>query len=147
MTVDSAGGVGKVWVGGLAGSGLCALRPDEREALIGTSKVRNHVGRNTGAGVLLAAAIAAIALIASNTIHLSPSSDQPPPGAVALQPQNVLRVQWQRTQLAPAATAGRICITPPRHTQVCASYTIGEKPADALTRELQVVGIQVQSAG
>src|SRR5579871_1924510 len=79
MTVDSAGGVGKVWVGGLAGSGLCALRPDEREALIGTSKVRNHVGRNTGAGVLLAAAIAAIALIASNTIHLSPSSDQPPP--------------------------------------------------------------------
>jgi len=36
-------------------------------------------------------------------------------------------------------------ITP--HGRVCASYVVGEKPADNLTRRLESLGLRVQSNG
>jgi hypothetical protein len=58
-----------------------------------------------------------------------------------------LRVRWQAADMAPASTSGRICVEPDGHAQVCASYTVGQKPADALTRRLAAAGINVQSSG
>ena len=61
--------------------------------------------------------------------------------------QNVMVIHWHEVDLLPAVTAGRICITPRAHARVCASYGPGEKPADALTRELQRDGLDVESSG
>ena len=60
---------------------------------------------------------------------------------------NAVGVRWAATDLAPATTAGRICIVTPSRGRVCATFTIGEKPADALTRQLQALGLSVRSSG
>jgi hypothetical protein len=62
-------------------------------------------------------------------------------------PGNVVGVRWRPTDLAPAATAGRICLPTKQQGRVCAAFAIGEKPADALTRALRSLGLAVESAG
>jgi hypothetical protein len=47
----------------------------------------------------------------------------------------------------PAARAGRICVTDPNHGQICASYVVGERPADTLTRRIESFGLSVASSG
>jgi hypothetical protein len=62
-------------------------------------------------------------------------------------PGGTLTVVWRPTDLLPAAHAGRICVTDSRHGRVCASFVIGERPADNLTREIERRGLHVQSSG
>jgi hypothetical protein len=61
-------------------------------------------------------------------------------------PSNVIVIRWGASDLAPASQAGRICITDMRYGETCASYVIGEKPADTLTRQLEAA-LHVESAG
>ena len=125
----------------------------ERDALIGAPGLLRRggtAGRIVGGGALLAIAISAGALVVSDKIHLSTHVGRPgrtvtlPPVSP---PPNVLRVHWRVSELSPAAGAGRLCIDPPSHARVCASYVVGEKPADALTRALNTAGIRVESSG
>ncbi|HZU21090.1 MAG TPA: hypothetical protein VE982_07700 [Gaiellaceae bacterium] len=60
-------------------------------------------------------------------------------------PPNVVGVEWRNVDLTPASTAGRICIPTPKERRICATYAIGEKPADALTRRLRANGLTVRS--
>ena len=62
-------------------------------------------------------------------------------------PTEVIGIRWSESDLAPAATAGRICVTDPAHGRICAAYALGEKPADALTRQLAALGLSVRSSG
>jgi hypothetical protein len=62
-------------------------------------------------------------------------------------PADVIGIHWRTQDLAPAATAGRVCVTSAAHGRICASYAIGEKPADTLTRRLASLGLKVQSSG
>ena len=52
-------------------------------------------------------------------------------------------VNWSPNDLTPTAAPGRICITV--RERICASYTAGERPADALTRQLEADGITVRN--
>jgi hypothetical protein len=54
-------------------------------------------------------------------------------------------IRWSSTDLAPAQNAGRICVTDARHGKICASYVVGERPADTLTREIERRGLHVQN--
>jgi hypothetical protein len=56
-------------------------------------------------------------------------------------------IHWSAQDIAPAANAGRVCVTPAGHGRICASYVVGERPADNLTRELERRGLSVQSSG
>jgi hypothetical protein len=47
----------------------------------------------------------------------------------------------------PAAHSGRICVTDPQHGRMCASYVVGERPADTLTRRIESLGLRVESSG
>jgi hypothetical protein len=62
-------------------------------------------------------------------------------------PAKLIAIRWRPTDLAPAANAGRLCVTDPRHGKICASYVVGERPADNLTRRIESLGYHVQSAG
>jgi hypothetical protein len=99
--------------------------------------------------VLLAACVTGSAILLSGHIHLTSHSVVPSVGApaVAQPPGNVVGVRWRPQDLAPAPNAGRICVTDSRHGQICASYVIGERPADTLTREIERRGLRVQSSG
>jgi hypothetical protein len=67
---------------------------------------------------------------------------------VAVQPpRDLVSIRWRATDLAPAATAGRICLTDQQHGRICASYVVGERPADTLTRRIESLGLRVQSNG
>ena len=59
----------------------------------------------------------------------------------------LIRIHWRTTDLAPSPYAGRICVTDGRHGNICASYVIGERPADTLTRRLETLGLRVESSG
>jgi hypothetical protein len=59
----------------------------------------------------------------------------------------VIGIRWRTEDLAPAAQAGRICVTDPNHGRICASYVVGERPADTLTRRIDSLGLSVQSNG
>jgi hypothetical protein len=91
--------------------------------------------------VFLAVAASAAATF---LLHLGHADKLP---AVRTTPSNVLTVHWRTQDLAPASTAGRVCLTSTRHGRICASYAIGEKPADALTRRLEAAGFEVRSSG
>jgi hypothetical protein len=62
-------------------------------------------------------------------------------------PSKVIAIRWRTRDLAPAPSAGRICVTDPRHGRICASYVVGERPADTLTREIESRGLRVESTG
>jgi hypothetical protein len=59
----------------------------------------------------------------------------------------VIGIRWRTTDLAPAGQAGRICVTDPSHGRICASYVVGERPADTLTRRIESLGLRVESNG
>lgn len=70
------------------------------------------------------------------------------PGPVVPPPDSKLvLIRWRNSDLSPAASAGRICVTDQRHGRICASYVIGERPADTLTRRIESLGLHVQSSG
>jgi hypothetical protein len=122
---------------------------DERDALLrpGATLRARHTTRNAVSGsVLLAACITGAAILLSGHLHLS-SHVQPPPARVVQPPADVVGIRWRPTDLAPAANAGRICVTDSRHGRICAGYVIGERPADTLTREVERRGLRVQSSG
>jgi hypothetical protein len=62
-------------------------------------------------------------------------------------PSKVIGIRWRTTDLAPAAQAGRICVTAQAHGRICASYVVGERPADTLTRRIESLGLRVESNG
>lgn len=62
-------------------------------------------------------------------------------------PSNIIGIRWSRRDLARAANAGRICVTSEAHGRICASYVVGERPADNLTRRIESLGLHVQSSG
>jgi hypothetical protein len=118
-----------------------------------TSRTRTrsgHATRNAVSGsVLLAACITGAAIFVSGHIHLASQVHAPLSTAprIVQPPINVVGIRWRPRDLAPAPTAGRICVTDPRHGQICASYVIGERPADTLTREIERRGLHVRSSG
>lgn len=61
-------------------------------------------------------------------------------------PSTALRIRWGADDVVPAPSAGRICVNGTPAGQVCASYAVGEKPADVLTHQLQALGISVERA-
>jgi hypothetical protein len=130
--------------------------------------------QRTSSGVLLAAAVSLAALIFVGYVKNVPVLhgilnvlNQPPRPAQVSAPQvvappvanpapsvqvhappaDVVGVHWRPQDLAPAANAGRICVTDRRHGQICASFVVGERPADNLTREIERRGLHVQSSG
>ncbi|HET7647099.1 MAG TPA: hypothetical protein VFK17_00940 [Gaiellaceae bacterium] len=62
-------------------------------------------------------------------------------------PADVIGIHWRTDDLAPAARAGRICVTDHERGRICAAYVVGERPADNLTRELERRGLSVRSSG
>jgi hypothetical protein len=77
-------------------------------------------------------------------LHISPL-----PLSVAAPPVDpkLMTIRWRTRDLAPAANAGRICVTDKRHGRICASYVVGERPADNLTRRIESLGFRVESSG
>jgi hypothetical protein len=145
---------------GLAHPGF-ALRPRVSRPI---RRSRQH----TSPAVLLAAAVSLAAVIftgyATNVplLHdlLTPSLSRvraphvvaPPTGptpsaGVVAPPTNLVGIHWRPQDVARAANAGRICVTATGHGPICASYVVGERPADNLTRELERRGLKVQSTG
>jgi hypothetical protein len=70
-----------------------------------------------------------------------------PPPQVVQPPSDVIFIRWRSSDLAPAARAGQICVTDAVHGRICASYVIGEAPADTLTRQIEATGLRVESSG
>jgi hypothetical protein len=71
-----------------------------------------------------------------------------PPTSIAVQrANNVIAIRWRSTDLAPAPEAGQICVAAASHGRICASYVVGERPADTLTREIEALGLRVESTG
>lgn len=62
-------------------------------------------------------------------------------------PADVVAIRWRAQDLAPAPQAGRICVTTATHGRICASYVVGERPADTLTRQIEAMGLRVESNG
>jgi hypothetical protein len=60
---------------------------------------------------------------------------------------DVIPIRWREGDLAPASQAGRVCVTDTAHGQICASYVVGERPADTLTRQVEAMGLRVESVG
>lgn len=81
-------------------------------------------------------------------LAISPVLPIPAPSPPASHENNKLvRIHWRTSDLAQAAQAGRICLTDRRHGRICASYVVGERPADTLTRRIESLGLDVQSSG
>jgi hypothetical protein len=109
--------------------------------------------RVVGGATLLAAGISAVAIIFTAHVHdlgepghaaahvLSPAP------AVVAPSTDVVRIRWSPAETAPASNAGRICVTDARHGRICASYVVGERPADTLTRRIESLGLRVESSG
>lgn len=71
-----------------------------------------------------------------------------PPTSIAVQRANdVIAIRWRPTDLAPAPEAGRICVAAASHGRICADHVVGERPADTLTREIEALGLRVESTG
>ncbi len=75
------------------------------------------------------------------------TASPPPAPAIVNPPADLISIRWGASELAPAASAGRICVHDARHGTICASYVAGEKPADNLTRRIESLGLRVQSSG
>ncbi len=71
----------------------------------------------------------------------------PAPGLLPVVGSKVIGIRWRTTDLAPATQAGRICVTATEHGRICASYVVGERPADTLTRRIESLGLRVESSG
>lgn len=91
---------------------------------------------------------------ASAPVHEASSARRPASGqfkAPAQPPrrphQVSVSIRWRTSDVAPARVGGRICLTPRARRQVCATYVVGERPADNLTRRLRALGYRVESAG
>lgn len=146
------------------------LTGDERRALFGSSAPSNNSrARSNPAGyrrrrrssptLLLAVAISAAAAVAGHRylripLHLPHPATEPQATSAIPSPTSapearskMVSIHWRRSDIAPAATAGRICVTMTQHGRVCATYVAGEKPADTLTRRLTSLGLQVHSSG
>jgi hypothetical protein len=124
--------------------------PDQRVA--STTPAGSYWRRPVGWPVALAATVSLLAFVGWDVlkapahtagVQLSPS---PARSAPALDP-SVIRIRWQNSDLAPAAAAGRICVTEATHGKICASYVVGERPADTLTRRIESLGLRVESSG
>ena len=89
----------------------------------------------------------AVSGVLALAIHLAHGNALPVGPAPPVPKKRVVVVHWREADVLPAATAGRICITPRGRGRVCASYARGEKPADVLTRELRLFGLDVLSSG
>ena len=57
---------------------------------------------------------------------------------------DVVRVRVTDAQLRPARYAGQVCLTIDGQRRVCASYSVGERPAFKLTNALKREGFRVQ---
>lgn len=112
-----------------------------------------HAGSSLFAAVAVSAAASVFfgwshitSFLRSPVTHFSASGSNltvpGPPGA-----SKVIGIRWSTTDLAPAAQAGRICVTAAAHGRICASYVVGERPADTLTRRIESLGLQVESNG
>ena len=60
-------------------------------------------------------------------------------------PLNVVAIHWRDSDVSPAPSSGRICVSDTRLGEVCADYVAGEKPADVLTRRIESLGGSVRS--
>lgn len=58
---------------------------------------------------------------------------------------NTVPLRWRSTEFVPARSAGHICVTDAHHGKICATFVAGERPADALTHEIERRGWHVQS--
>ena len=102
---------------------------------------------------IVVTAVAALSLYAATHpssgpgVTVTPNLPLPLPAPAPPPPSNVIGIHWSTTDLAPAPTAGRICLTSNTHGRICASYVVGERPADTLTRRIESLGLQVQSSG
>jgi hypothetical protein len=139
------------------------LREDERRALFGATRSAGRPTRRTSGTptLLFAVGLSSIAVLAGHRylrlpIHLSSAAPtqtaaSPSVPSAALNTPDprsrVVSIHWSRPDIAPAASAGRICVTMSEHGRVCATYVAGEKPADTLTRRLASLGLHVQSSG
>lgn len=123
----------------------------------GVSRRRQRIGEWTLA-LLVAAGVLAFALdharspnsVRSLTLSpVSPLSTAVPKvrTVTVAPPVDLVSVRWRTRDLAPAANAGRICLTDRRHGRICASYVVGERPADTLTRQIERLGLRVESSG
>jgi hypothetical protein len=122
---------------------------DEKRTLLGApSRVvgRNRTRNVVNGGVALAVAVSAVAVLLTGRVHLTDDLRGPSPAATVI-PSDVVAIRWRPTDLQPTPHAGRICVTDARHGRICASYTVGERPADTLTRRLATLGLRVQSSG
>ena len=112
-------------------------------AVIGPLKARARRSRSAGAVVVVAALVSFGATVGVDAFHRV-ANDVRATSPAAPSP-NVVRIRWRPGDVAPAQTAGRICVDDARLGEVCADYVAGEKPADVLTRHLQSLGASVQS--
>jgi hypothetical protein len=141
---------------------------DERNALLGRGSVarpveaplvRRRASRSVvSVGVMGAAVVAVLASAYFNSARHPTGSRRvvvsvPPlpvrsaaPKVAAPEP-NLVRIRWRQVDLAPAAEAGRICVTPTGRARICASYVSAEVPADVLTRRVRELGLRVESIG
>jgi hypothetical protein len=133
---------------------------DERSALFGGGRAepisrptRNRSRPSTSPATLLAVAISGAAIIFVGYVANVPGvrsilDPQPRMTPAALPPSPApISVRWRAGDLVPALHAGRICVTDGRQGRICASFVVGELPADTLTREIERRGLHVQSSG
>jgi hypothetical protein len=114
------------------------LNDDERSRLFSGGTVR----RRPVTTPLFVAVLVSLAATAIGTGRL-----RIPIRRAASDSSNVVRVHWRATDIVAAPTAGRICFTYTRHGRMCASYAAGQRPADALTQELERRGLEVKTTG
>ena len=79
--------------------------------------------------------------------HISLASPLPTLSDLPRDPIKTINIRWRSQDIAPAPTAGRICITSSIHARICATYVQGEIPADALARQIRRDGLKVNSTG
>jgi hypothetical protein len=113
----------------------------------GISRRRQRIGE----GIFLGLTVLGALTFAYDHIHHDPArliTLQPALPLVTPQPPaNVIAIRWRASDLAPAPEAGRVCVKDVRHGRICASYVIGEAPADTLTRQIEAMGLHVESDG
>lgn len=146
----------KEWSSYLGGDDLA--RPSNRRG--GSGGGGSFWNQRVGWPLFLAAMVSGITFLAWGHIesllglrvptavsHFTPPATTPPPNVSPRQPSNLIRIRWRTQDLAPAAAAGRLCVTDTLHGRICANYVGGERPADTLTRRLQSLGLSVESSG
>jgi hypothetical protein len=124
------------------------------ERAVSTTPSGSYWRRPVGGSVALAAIVSLLAFVGWDALK-SPASNRglsSPPPIVNLAPapasdRSVIRIRWKPSDVAPAPAAGRICVTDAAYGRICASYVIGERPADTLTRRIEALGLRVESAG